>query len=115
LTTATEDPSVRYPIRDQYARPRCRVAGEYSKKQTAADATVGHTIEELPMTIREDDRTEAERLALLPVSDQQEIIALHRSVANNPKVPKRDRQAAADRADTLERHLRTLNRRKKKA
>jgi hypothetical protein len=59
-------------------------------------------------------RAEAERLALLPVADQGEIIALHRSVADNPKVPKADRQAAADRADALERHLRRLNRGKKK-
>lgn len=66
------------------------------------------------MPIPDGDRAEAERLALLPVADQREVIALHRSVADNPKVPKADRQAAADRADALERHLRLLNRGKKK-
>jgi hypothetical protein len=58
---------------------------------------------------------EAERLALLPVDDQREILALHRSVADNPKVAKPDRKAAAERADALARHLGRLNRRKKKA
>jgi hypothetical protein len=56
---------------------------------------------------------EAERLAQLPRADQTEIIALHRAVANNPKVPKRERIEARDRAGALERHLRRLNRRKK--
>jgi hypothetical protein len=60
----------------------------------------------------QDYRAEAERLALLPVADQREIIALHRSVADNAKVPKRDRETARQRADALERHLRRLNRRK---
>ena len=57
---------------------------------------------------------EAERLAQLPKADQREIIALHRSVAGNPKVPKQDRQLARERADALERHLRRLNRAGKK-
>lgn len=59
-------------------------------------------------------REEAERLARLPVADQREIIALHRSVASNPKVPKRDRQAGLERADALERHLRRLRRQREK-
>lgn len=50
-------------------------------------------------------REEAARLALLPVADQHEIIALHRSVASNPKVPKREREAGKARADALERFL----------
>jgi hypothetical protein len=50
-------------------------------------------------------RLEAERLALLPVADQREIIALHRSVASNPKVPKRERQAGLERAAALEKLL----------
>jgi hypothetical protein len=50
-------------------------------------------------------REEAERLALLPVEDQREIIALHRSIASNPRVPKREREAGKERADTLERLL----------
>jgi hypothetical protein len=58
-------------------------------------------------------KDEAERLALLPLADQREIIALHRSVADNPKVKKADRQLARDKADTLEKLLRRLNREKK--
>ncbi len=50
-------------------------------------------------------REEAERLAQLPREDQREIIALHRSVADNPKVPKRDREEARRLADALERLL----------
>ena len=59
-------------------------------------------------------REEAERLAELPAADQKEIIALHRSVADDAKVPKRDRDLARERADVLERHLRRLNRKKKR-
>jgi hypothetical protein len=55
---------------------------------------------------------EAERLAVLPVAEQRQIISLHRSVADDAKVPKRDRDLARDRADALERHLRRLNRAK---
>ena len=55
-------------------------------------------------------REEAERLALLSVEDQREIIAMHRSTANNPKAPKREREITRERADALERHLRRLNR-----
>jgi hypothetical protein len=50
-------------------------------------------------------REEAERLALLPVADQREVIALHRSVASNSKVPKREREAGQERAAALERLL----------
>jgi len=57
---------------------------------------------------------EAQQLALLPVADQREILALHRSVAANAKVPKQDRELAKERADALSRHLRRLNRAKKK-
>jgi hypothetical protein len=57
-------------------------------------------------------REEAERLALLPVADQREVIALHRSVASNPKVPKREREAGQERAAALERLL-GLGRRKR--
>jgi hypothetical protein len=67
------------------------------------------------MTAEQGDeyKAEAERLSLLPPADQREIIALHRSVAGNPKLPKVDRRAAAERADALERHLRRLNRKNK--
>src|SRR5688572_9026632 len=50
----------------------------------------------------EQYRDEADRLALLPVTDQREIIALHRSLASNPKIPKRDRDAGLKRAAALE-------------
>lgn len=61
-----------------------------------------------------DFREEAERLAALPREDQEEILALHRELAANPKVPQADRQAAQERADALERHLRRLRRKRKK-
>ena len=51
-------------------------------------------------------REEAERLAELPVADQKQIIALHRGIADDSKVPMRDRDLARERADALERHLR---------
>lgn len=59
-------------------------------------------------------REEAERLAELPRDVQRHAVALIRAPANNPKVGKRDRDEARERADALERHLRRLNRRKKK-
>ena len=62
------------------------------------------------MPSEDEYRAEAERLALLSPADQREVIALHRSVAGNPELPKADRRAAAERADALERHLRRLNR-----
>jgi hypothetical protein len=52
---------------------------------------------------------EAERLAQLPLDVQRQAVAIIRSPADNPKVPKRDRDLARERADTLERHLRRLN------
>jgi hypothetical protein len=63
----------------------------------------------------QDYREEAERLALLPEEDQREIIALHRSVADNPKVPKREREAGRQRADALERLLKLGKKKRKKS
>ncbi|HLN30745.1 MAG TPA: hypothetical protein VK395_23600 [Gemmataceae bacterium] len=54
----------------------------------------------------QEHREEAERLALLPKADQREIIALHRSVAEDAKVSKANRQKARERAEALERLLR---------
>jgi hypothetical protein len=54
----------------------------------------------------DEHRAEAARLADLPRDVQRQLIALHRSVAENRKVPKRDRDAARERADSLERLLR---------
>jgi hypothetical protein len=47
-------------------------------------------------------REEAERLRLVDRDTQRQIIALHRSVADDPKVKKRDRDTARERADALE-------------
>lgn len=60
---------------------------------------------EIAAFTEEEYRKEAERLALLPVADQREIIALHRSVASNSKVPKRERDAGRARAAALEKLL----------
>jgi hypothetical protein len=54
----------------------------------------------------DEHRAEAERLAELPRDVQRQIVALHRAVADNRKLPKRDRDAARERADSLERLLR---------
>jgi hypothetical protein len=59
-------------------------------------------------------REEAARLGQLPKEDQREIIALHRSVADNPKVRKADREAARERADALEKFLGLAPKRKGK-
>jgi len=48
---------------------------------------------------------EAERLALLPVADQREIIALHWSVANDEKVSADNRKEARARAKALQKLL----------
>jgi hypothetical protein len=50
-------------------------------------------------------RKEAERLALLPVEDQREIVALHKAVAENAKLPKEERESGRQRAEALERFL----------
>ena len=66
------------------------------------------------MSAEQEYREEAERLAVLPRDVQRQAIVLIRAPADNPKVKKRDREEARRRADALERHLRRLNRRKKK-
>jgi hypothetical protein len=57
-----------------------------------------------------EHREEAKRLALLPVEDQREIIAIYRACAKNPKTPKREREWGLARVKALEKHLRRLNR-----
>jgi hypothetical protein len=59
-------------------------------------------------------RAEAERLAELPREVQRQAVALIRAPADDPKVGRRDRDETRERADALERHLRRLNRQKKK-
>jgi hypothetical protein len=69
----------------------------------------------VPTANREREyREEAERLARLPREDQREIIALHRSVADNPKVPKAEREAGKQRADALERLLGLAKKKKRR-
>jgi hypothetical protein len=53
----------------------------------------------------QDYREEARQLRQVGRKTQREIIALHRSVAADPKVKKGDRDAARRRADALERLL----------
>ena len=55
--------------------------------------------------ITDEDRTEAERLALLPVDEQRRIIALYRDVARGKGVPAAERKAGLARADALEKLL----------
>ena len=69
----------------------------------------------MPDPDREQEHlAEAERLAELPRDVQRKALALIRAPADDPKVSKRDRQEARDRAEALERHLKRLNRSKKK-
>jgi esterase/lipase superfamily enzyme len=66
------------------------------------------------MPHEQQHQDEAERLAQLPPDVQRQAVAIIRAPADNPKVGKRDREEARQRADALERHLRRLNRAKKK-
>jgi hypothetical protein len=50
-------------------------------------------------------REEAGRLAQLPVEVQRQILDIHRSTANDPKLRKRDRDEARERVEALERLL----------
>jgi len=51
---------------------------------------------------------EAERLAQLAPADREAIIAWHRDIAADPKVPRAHRQRARRRADFLSRFMRQL-------
>lgn len=53
----------------------------------------------------EEWRQEAERLKLVDRQTQRQIIAMHRQIAANSKIPKRDREHARQRADALEKFL----------
>jgi hypothetical protein len=54
---------------------------------------------------RQEHAEEAERLRLLPPAVQRQLIAEQEAIAGNRKVPKRDRDFARERADTLTRLL----------
>jgi predicted flap endonuclease-1-like 5' DNA nuclease len=53
----------------------------------------------------EEFRDEAQRLALASRADQRAIVALHRSVADDKRVSKANREEARQRADALEKLL----------
>jgi hypothetical protein len=58
-------------------------------------------------------RAEAERVAELPRDIQRKLIAQHRAIAADKAVPNADRTEAKERADSLERHLRRLARKRR--
>jgi hypothetical protein len=60
----------------------------------------------------QQSRDEAERLVLVDRETQELHIAMLREVAANPKVPKTDRDLANERANSLEKHLKRLRKRK---
>ena len=60
-------------------------------------------------------RAEAERMAELPRDVRRKLIDQHRAIAADKAVPKADRKEAKERADALERHLRRLARKRRKA
>jgi hypothetical protein len=53
----------------------------------------------------QDYRDEAERLKVLDVDQQRQIVELHRRTANDTRATRADRRVAAERADALERFL----------
>lgn len=59
----------------------------------------------------EEFRAEAERLALMDRKTQQLHIAMLREIAANAKVSKQDRALAKERADALEKHLKSIRKR----
>ena len=62
----------------------------------------------------QDDRDYAVLVSKLAPEVQHQVIALIRSPANDKAVSRQDRQAANDRADALERHLKALKRKRRK-
>ncbi len=58
-------------------------------------------------------REEAERLATIPIEDQHAVLDIYRGCAENPKLPRRERERNRERIEVLELHLRRLNRVKK--
>ena len=61
----------------------------------------------------EEFREEAERLAAIPVADQQAVLAIYRECARNKKLTRKERDWNKARVEALERHLKRLNRKKK--
>ncbi len=65
------------------------------------------------MEITDEDRAEAERIALLPKAQQREVVAAIGSPAENPEVPAEFRKESRRRAKALKTLLR-LDQSKKK-
>ena len=65
-------------------------------------------------TEMEEHRQEAQRLTLLPKSEQRAIVALHRLTANDRRATKEDRGFAKRRAYVLEVLLKLTQNRKNK-
>jgi hypothetical protein len=59
-------------------------------------------------TTTDEDRAEAQKLALLPPEVQAQILAGQKAIADNPRVPRRDREEAARRYQALKRLLKKL-------
>lgn len=64
------------------------------------------------MSIRDEMYEEAEKLKKIPRSEQLAVLALHKSVADNPKVPVAERKAARQKVIALERILNLKKRRR---
>jgi len=62
----------------------------------------------------DEDRQEADKLRLLPKADQKAIVKLIGSPAQNPSVPKADRQEAARRALALRKLLKLPPKKKRR-
>ena len=65
------------------------------------------------MATSDEDRTEAERLKLLPRDTQRQIIAMYRDVAAGSGVPAHERKAGLERASALERLLKLAKKKQK--
>ena len=50
----------------------------------------------------------------MPRENQEQIVAVYRKIADNPRVPKREREAGYERTDALERFMGLANTRKRK-
>ncbi len=59
----------------------------------------------MPTKDDNEHQAEAERLRQLPKADQRAIVDMHRADADNPKVPKADRDYARQRFRALTRLL----------
>jgi hypothetical protein len=67
------------------------------------------------MTERDQEaeyKAEAERLRLLDLQTQQDIVGMHRNLSRSPKLSAKERQAAKERAQALTRLLGLFRRRR---